>query len=761
MAEIREHNGRPAVFINGKPYPPYMATIRTLKDTKETVFDRDYFENLGKSGIKIFFICCNTEWLVPGALNIFDKEARMLLDAIPDAYIIPRICMHPPVEWIENHPEECLTYSDGSRPPVHVYAESYEVDAPMQYSLMSSKWREDASKALEELWVKMMKLPYSERIIGAFFGAGGTMEWYNILPVFNKFKNDGLALDHSDAFRREFSAYLKDTYATDEALAAAWGIPDATIENPPIPDARQHYFVYDADNDALYPKDRMYTNASVPAPYGNGTNLGAFIDFKTNRQVYDFYRVWHLGTARSITTFTRVIKRLTPDRLTGAFYGALGCNEYAISGSALGTVNVLNDPSVDFLAAPGVYENRLQGGQVGQREVQDSFALHGKIYIVEDDTRTLAENRFFMDKYQIYDMFDSLNIMKREFGRTMCEDVQAWWFDQLIGGKRYKYPEIYELIAEQQKIAHEIYSHDRTKGNEIAIIIDEETIGTVSHQTTKDAIEMFRNYEMAKVGAPIDLYFHNDMANPHMPKYKLYVFINTYLLDASERQTIKEKLARDGAVALWMYAPGFIDPSAETAQSTENMSNLTGFNIEQINDKFDAVFRYNGENHPISERLDKRELFGKFDRKRYCCLGVPNAYTFAPTYLYPLFYPNDKDATVIARFLTSGYPAVAVKEQNGYTSVYYGSKFIDSKTMREIARFAGCHIWSESDDTVYANDSYLTHHASSSGRKKIYFKEKVSPYEVYEKRFYANGVTELEFDSELGETKMFKLCKIK
>ena len=132
MAEIRLHNNRPAIFIDGKPYPPYMATVRTIKDSKEIVFDRDYFENLGKSGVKIYFLCCNTEWLVPGALQIFDKEARMLLDAIPDAYIIPRICMHPPIEWIEKHPEECLTYSDGSKPPVHVYAESYEVDAPMQ-----------------------------------------------------------------------------------------------------------------------------------------------------------------------------------------------------------------------------------------------------------------------------------------------------------------------------------------------------------------------------------------------------------------------------------------------------------------------------------------------------------------------------------------------------------------------------------------------------------------------------------------------------
>ena len=181
MTEIKDLGGRPSIFIDGVPYPPYMATIRTLKDSKEIVFDRDYFVNLGKSGVKIFFLCCNTEWLVPDALELFDKEARMLLDAIPDAYIIPRICMHPPKEWVLAHPEECLTYSDGTKPPVHIYAESFEADYPMQYSLMSEKWRKDASAALKDLWGKMMALPYFDRIIGTFFGAGGTMEWYNML----------------------------------------------------------------------------------------------------------------------------------------------------------------------------------------------------------------------------------------------------------------------------------------------------------------------------------------------------------------------------------------------------------------------------------------------------------------------------------------------------------------------------------------------------------------------------------------------------
>jgi len=105
MAELRDLGGRPAIFIDGVPYPPMMATVRTMRDGKEIIFDKDYFKNLGDAGIKIYFLICDTVWLKPDAIRLFDEEARALLSAVPDAYIMPRIGMHPTNEWILSHPE--------------------------------------------------------------------------------------------------------------------------------------------------------------------------------------------------------------------------------------------------------------------------------------------------------------------------------------------------------------------------------------------------------------------------------------------------------------------------------------------------------------------------------------------------------------------------------------------------------------------------------------------------------------------------------
>lgn len=757
-AEVKDYNGRPALFIDGTPYPPMMATILSV-DGKDVIFDKEYYENLGKSGIKIFFLVCNTVWIQSDAMVTFNSVASQLLEAIPDAYIIPRIVLHPTNEWILENPDECCIYSDGSTKEVNLITESYVKKLPRWYSLCSEKWRQDAGKALEETWNLIMALPYADRIIGCFLGAGGTSEWYYM--AFASLPDEGICLDQSLAFKREFSSYLRMTYGTDENLQKHWKNPDATIENPPIPGFDKHYFANMVDQDVAIPTGAKVNSDKEPQSPKSDTNLGSFIDHDKNVDIYDFYRAWHLGTAKSVIHFAKIIKRLTPDRVVGAFYGSQGSIDFLRSSSNGGTRLILESDCVDFLANPGIYENREPGGCTGQRTVQDSFALNGKIYVTEDDVRTLADCRYYRDKFRVYDMNDSINILKREFGRNICEDVQSWWFDQIRGGKRYKYPEMYELFAVQQEEAKLAYSFDRRKNSDVAFIFDEESIQSVSFQTTRDLIEIMRGYELARIGAPVDQYYHNDMADPNMPSYKMYVFINTFILTEEEQEVIKAKLRRDNAVAVWLYAPGFVRPMADVKMSTEYMKELTGMDIEMDGGAYDAVFRWNGEEHPISADLDSHALYGYNDRGRgsYYIRNCAPFSTHWDTYLYPLFYSADKDAKNLAYFLTSGHPAVSVKECDGYTSVFYGSKSVKSDVFRALAKYAGAHIYCDSDDVTYICRNYITFHASSSGKKTLDFGRKVDVYEIYEKKYYAKGVESLTFDTYLGETKMFRLTE--
>ena len=747
MTKIETVGTRPAVTVNGRVYPPSFATVRTRDNGgKDIHFEPSYFESLNRAGINVFFFHCNTLWLQPDAIELFDREARALLSVAPDAYIVPRIGLHPPIEWIEKHPEECITYSDGARPPFHLFTESYEADLPMMYSLASSVWREDAGRALGELWQALMALPYADRIIGCFPAAGATSEWYSGLPYIDM--EHKRVQGFSAAVKREFSLYLKETYGSDEALRRAWKSETATIADPPIPTYEEHYFGMEVDFDAAIPKQRMLSNAETPPAQCNGTHIGAFTDMNACPHVYDFYRAHHKATARAQLHFASIIKSITPDKIVGMCYGSLGCDNTLTSGRNGYVSMLLRAKEYDFMLNPSVYQNRQPGGAPAQRVAEDSFSLHNTVYISQEDTRTHAENRFFRRKYNVYDETDAINAMKREYGKNISCDNYSWWFDQLLGGRRYRFPDIYRLIERQQLIGKEAYTLDRRKESEVAYIFCERSSQVTSMQTTGEVAELLRNYELPYVGVRYSQYYLDDLIEDRLPSHKLYVFVNCFVMTKEEREKVKARLRAEGTVALWIYASGFADPSADLKMSEKNISDLTGIEIKMENDRFDPVFRFSGERHAATEGLDRRALFGIFQRHNYFGLG-PYYYSYFESYLYPLFHSVDADAKNLAYFANSPFPAISVKKCEGYTSIFYGAKLIDRSVLRAIARFAGAHVYSDCEDVLFVGKNYITFHAASGGKKTLSLPSPSKVTEVYEAKVYVECSKEVCFD-EIG-----------
>ena len=767
-AKLVEHNGSPAISVDGEIIPPMMATIRTNVFT-DTLFDREYFRSLGESGIRIFFLILDTDWLKPGAFEIFKKEADQLMEVCPDAYIVPRLSTHPPIWWCEENPDELVRYSDGKIRPAELYTESYIATLPGMYSFGSEKWRRDAARAVEDTMDKIDALPYADRIIGYFFSAGGTSEWYYINPMHYGEKvvysdsggfeqtaervTEDIVGDTSPAFKRAFSAYLKKIYGTDEALRRAWGDDSVSIDEPRIPTGDERYFIYGVDHDLTHPIGLRANSPAPPTPT-NGTNKGLFVNMEKTRVTYDFYRALHLITADAVMHFGKLVKdKYENKKLTGAFYGAAGSTKFFDFGTVGGVSKILESPYIDFLASPSVYENRHPGGYAGQRQVFGSYRLHGKMFVCEDDSRTHHENDFYRDAFELYSIEDTVNVLKREFGRNICTDVQAWWFDQIVGGKRYKDPDIYALFKKQQGIAKDFYNGDRRSSSEIAFIYDEESYNVVSQESNVQNVELLRNYETDVIGTPYDRYFHSDIELA--PDYKLYVFVNCYYLNNEQRAQIKRKLKKNGATALFLWASGVINPDAECIQGAANVSDLVGMKIKEEDAVRYGKFKITGEG--FTKRLDRGTIYGDITRRMW---ANASSYTArvrsSKVFLTPAYTADDKDAENLGYFLDTCAPALSVKECDGYTSVYCGSKYLSADVLREIARFAGCHIYEETGDVIYANRQYITYHASSSGKKQISLPSAMKVTDAYTGEDL--GITDkIYLDVLRGETRMFRL----
>jgi hypothetical protein len=599
--------------------------------------------------------------------------------------------------------------------------------------------------------------PHFNRIIGSFLCAGGTSEWY--YPGSMEQPNGAYA-DISEPFRKEFSRFLREKYKTEETLRRIWKRPDATFDEPIIPNIEERQFIHGADRlirDALqnWEHEKRSLDMKLDMDAKLPTSDGVFLNANGYTHVADFYDAWHEGTARTIVHFAQTLKTRYPQLLVGAFYGSYGCTGFFGGSTATGTLTILDSGVVDFLAAPGTYNNREPGGVVAQREMQDSFRIRNQIYICEDDARThYAKPWIQRDAMALYTLKDSLTTLKRDFARDLCEEINGWWFD--MGGDWYNDPDILKLFKRQREIADFAFSLDRTKKNDIALIYDSESVHYVSHASNDLVLDYYRTSDLPRIGAPVDYYFHNDMTNPKMRDYKLYIMMNLYYLTDKEREAIFAKVRRNNATVLWLYAPGFINPDADPVMSPENIAQTVGMKLRQIDRTIFPHF-YADTTHPAMHLASATRRYGAIDRDVHSNIWITPS-VLPPAYLNPAFYVDDDSVEVLGRYCADGKPAMAMSRSHGFPSIYCATQVLRSDALASIAAWAGCHLFTQGDDVVYANENFVTLHAKDDGIRTVYFKRPCSPFEVYEKRFYGSNVERIDVEMKLGETKMWSVA---
>lgn len=763
-AHVEHYHGEPAIMIDGKPYPPMTMTCR--------IDDPGYLKRLGEAGIRIFFIGTQTNWLNPGdpekgipdAVAAADRSIETLMQAVPDAWVILRLSVSPPKEWIEAHPEEMVMYSDGSHKPVICTSSSGEVISGM-WSLTSEAWQEAEDRALAEYVEGLKESPWYDRIAGFFLCSGGTDEWYYPgTPMVDE--ATGAYVDFSPAFRKYYGDFLRERYGTEDALRRAWNMPDASFADPRIPSPEDTVYTHKAHetiSTGLENWERVsYTvGLDVDMNAKRSANIGIFLDMKDHRYAADFFDAWHAGTADTIVHFAGTLKKLMPGRMIGAFYGSLGCTDFFELGTASGTLRILDSGAVDFLAAPGVYNNREPGGVVAQREMQDSFRIRNMIYVCEEDSRTHRALMLYRNTMGVCTAEDTKRTLKRDFARNLLEDIQGWWFD--MGSRRpsdplhwYDDPELLGLIRRQEEIADFAYALDRTKQNEIAVIASLNALHTVTDAQSRMLLDHYRTSDLHRIGAPYDTYYAEDLARPDMPDYKLYLMLNLYSLTDAQREAIFAKARRNHAVVAWLYAPGFIDPEGEDVQCAGNIEKTTGMHVTMGEDTAFPYFKVTDLSHPALKYADPNRRYGYIDRDVHSNVWL-KASELSFAYRNPAFSIDDPEVTVLGRYTQNGDVAYALREMDGFASVYCSSQILRSELIASLASYAGCHLYEEGDDVIFANENFVCVHAKERGTRILRFKHPCSPFEVYEKRFYGENVTELTLHMELGDTLMFSL----
>ena len=191
--------------------------------------------------------------------------------------------------------------------------------------------------------------------------------------------------------------------------------------------------------------------------------------------------------------------------------------------------------------------------------------------------------------------------------------------------------------------------------------------------------------------------------------------------------------------------------------SVEHMADLIGMKIGMFEGTHSPRYKLLDGFDEILSLAEPDKVYGAPDRVVRSNVWLGNSST-AP-FLNPGFYIDDEDAVILGRYGIDGKAALAMKKQpEGWTSIFSAPHYLRSELIAGFARYAGCHLFTHTDDCVYANRNFVTIHANRTGKRKVFFPAPCSPYEVYEKKFYGSDVTEMEIFIRRGETKMFSLA---
>jgi beta-galactosidase len=476
-------------------------------------------------------------WPAPGEetdWTAVDQACEQVLRANPRALLLPRLGADPPAWWRKAHPDEVMTWEDGSQ-------QSHGVVA-------SPVYRREAAARLAAL-VEHLEAALGNHMGGYHPCGQNTGEW------FYQGTWERLLNGYAPADRVAWCAWLSQRYQTDAALQRAWSDPAATLKDAKVPAAARR----------------------------RGSPNGILRDPATEKPLIDFAEFQQQAMADLVCELAHAVRQASRGRkLVVFFYGyvfefgpiRLGpstCGHYALR-------RVLDCPDIDVLCSPISYFDRGMGGSAPAMTAAESVALAGKMWLSEDDTRTYLGSGNFPGQFDgATNLAETKTMLLRNVAQEATRNFATWWMDLGMTGW-FNDERIWDDMRRLAPVDRVFLDKRIAFRPEIAAVIDEHSMLETSASAwtfTEPGLYQVRR-PLGRMGAPYGQYLLDDVLRGRV-QARLYVFLNAWQLSAGQRKQLCARIR--GAGRVWCHAPGLHE---ENRTAPDAMRELTGFQLVPV-----------------------------------------------------------------------------------------------------------------------------------------------------------------------------------
>lgn len=699
-ARVRSVDGCPNLFIAGRRVPPLALYVYINFQYQRSVAQSAAEIRLAaQRGINIVtFPVGLPNPAHPFIHHSLDRLCSFILKNNPKAWLLPRVWCGVP-GFDARHPSQLVKYADGQRP---------------QCSPASHLWYHAVANDLKVFIAHVKSSPIlASRVIGYHICHGNTGEWFT--PNYWGPVRPGF--DYSAPNQKGFRGWLKKHYGTDTAIQAAWR--DASIR---------------------------FASASVPA----GQKAASYPFYRPDERRYiDYMRYQSDMAVHRISQFARVIKRQTADHsLVVTFYGyGFSLPTPNSSDDALG--KLLRCPYVDAVACPVDYAFRQPGGAPPLEGAQDSAALHGKLWMMEDDTSTFLDTTkhsgpgFYA---RCANLAQTIDVHRRNFGQVLIHRMGMWWMD-LQGKGWLNSSGIWKNIGTLRKI-YVKYGGKSPYKPDVAVILDERS----SYYARVGPVDMpllgaltFNPGQFFRCGTSVGCYLLSDIANRHFPPAKVIIFLNAWHVGAALRREIKSQLESRGRTLIWLYGAGFIRHGKIDVAAA---SRLVGMRLRLL-----PPSALPGSEVTVGNRLRLPTQHISGLNGSVAKFGI-----FSHAADTPSFAVVDPSAVALATYDHSHSVSVALLRHKQYTSVFIGDPRPSAAFWRSLFPHLGVPVYLNTNDAFETDGSLMMISSDgTAGDRTITFPHRSSIFDLLNGKCLATHVNTFKFPMRRFQTKLLRI----
>ncbi len=624
--------------------------------------------------------------------EMLDQYMEDVAAAAPTAKLIIRFGVEPPDWWRKEYADQLAKWENGQ--------------SSKYVSVASTRWLSD-SAAFVAAAIGHLESRWGGRIAGYLPLAQSTGEWY--YPIWD---NRGFGgLDFSAPFLLGFQKHLEQKYGAIDRLNTAWRSKLSAFSEARIPSEAER----------------------------KASECGIFINPLTQRRLIDYAEYQQAAMSAALENCCAAVKQAAPGKVVMAFYGYTlelpGCQNGIAETGHLDLRRLIDSPHIDGLVNIVSYSNRGVKGTSSIMTPTESITTHGKIPLIEDDTRShlSAVNAGYE---RTTTLAETEAVLLRNETKALIHGMPSWKLD-LYGGGWYHDSSIWRTLRGLDRAFDKLPKRPLTEAGDVAVIVDER-----SFMALRPGIELTRplvydlRYEIDRMGtASASWWLLDDLVDGKVPPHKLTIVLNAFLVPPDHADRIRAHFERTGGTVLYLYAPGYL---TEEGPSLDNMSRLTGFSFEMLPNSLDTAIV------PVDSA------------QATCVKLTPTPF---PANLLPRFsVKSEQGVEALGRYQQSGGIATARKKGSNHVALFHAAPRISAETLASLAESAGAHRYAPPGNVVVTNGALLSITSVGKGAITIKLPQRSDVKDIFNATCHRETVTEFPLEMQEGESRFLTIA---